>query len=275
MAMFINPGVEAAQIRARLAMTSSATPAASSSAPAAGASPGSGAAGAGADQAAAGAEGVQPPSSSKTIIASVLRGAVSGASVMFGLNSFGPKVPFINNFMTKVITKIPLVSKLGWPMGTLGALGVGAAMGAVFGLVNGVRKARSEAAAFVAAQQQAMANKPAGPVGDPLVLGPDGKPIKVDPSTNRPAKVRRNPKMGPGYTGVRGADAHASSTRYHIRRGDTLWALSRRFGVSIQDIVRANPNKIHNPNLIYAGDTIIIPSPATARAARRRAARSS
>ena len=43
---------------------------------------------------------------------------------------------------------------------------------------------------------------------------------------------------------------------YKIRRGDTLWSISRRYGVSIAQIVRLN--RIPNPNLIYAGDTIRI-----------------
>ena len=43
---------------------------------------------------------------------------------------------------------------------------------------------------------------------------------------------------------------------YKIQYGDTLWSISRRYGVSIAQIVRLN--RIANPNLIYAGDTIRI-----------------
>lgn len=46
-------------------------------------------------------------------------------------------------------------------------------------------------------------------------------------------------------------------TRYTVRPGDTLWALSRRFGTTIQAI--AQRNGIQNPNLIYAGETLVIP----------------
>lgn len=49
--------------------------------------------------------------------------------------------------------------------------------------------------------------------------------------------------------------------RYTVRRGDTLWALSRRFGISITDIVREND--IANPNLIYVGQTLFIPRSAS------------
>lgn len=43
---------------------------------------------------------------------------------------------------------------------------------------------------------------------------------------------------------------------YTIQRGDTLWAISRRYGVPIAQIVMQN--RIQNPNLIYAGNKLII-----------------
>lgn len=43
---------------------------------------------------------------------------------------------------------------------------------------------------------------------------------------------------------------------YRIRWGDTLWGISRRYGVSIATIVRLN--RISNPNLIYLGNTLRI-----------------
>lgn len=45
-------------------------------------------------------------------------------------------------------------------------------------------------------------------------------------------------------------------TLYKVRWGDTLWSISRRYGVPIATIVRLN--RIQNPNLIYAGETIRI-----------------
>ena len=45
-------------------------------------------------------------------------------------------------------------------------------------------------------------------------------------------------------------------TLYKVRWGDTLWSISRKYGVSIATIVRLN--RINNPNLIYAGTTIRI-----------------
>lgn len=45
-----------------------------------------------------------------------------------------------------------------------------------------------------------------------------------------------------------------SHTLYVVKRGDTLWGISRRFGVSIAKIVMLN--RIANPNLIYPGNIL-------------------
>lgn len=45
-------------------------------------------------------------------------------------------------------------------------------------------------------------------------------------------------------------------TLYKIKWGDTLYGISRRYGIPIATIVRLN--RIQNPNLIYAGQTIRI-----------------
>jgi LysM repeat protein len=45
---------------------------------------------------------------------------------------------------------------------------------------------------------------------------------------------------------------------YRIRPGDTLSGIASKFHVSIGALERANP-KIHNPNLIYAGESLAIP----------------
>ena len=47
-----------------------------------------------------------------------------------------------------------------------------------------------------------------------------------------------------------------SHTLYIVKPGDTLWAISRRFGVSISKIVMLN--RIQNPNLIYPGNVLRI-----------------
>lgn len=44
---------------------------------------------------------------------------------------------------------------------------------------------------------------------------------------------------------------------YIVKRGDTLWAIANKYGVTIQDIVKEN--NIQNPNLIYPGQILKIP----------------
>lgn len=45
---------------------------------------------------------------------------------------------------------------------------------------------------------------------------------------------------------------------YIVRNGDTLSEIAARFGTSVQAIMQANP-QIQNPNLIYAGQRLVIP----------------
>ena len=45
-------------------------------------------------------------------------------------------------------------------------------------------------------------------------------------------------------------------TYYTIKRGDTLWKIARRYGVTLQNII--SWNNIQNPNLIYPGQKLIL-----------------
>lgn len=56
---------------------------------------------------------------------------------------------------------------------------------------------------------------------------------------------------------VTGSESNgAGKTYYTIKRGDTLWGISRRYGVSVQNIV--SWNNIQNPNLIYPSQRLIL-----------------
>lgn len=48
------------------------------------------------------------------------------------------------------------------------------------------------------------------------------------------------------------------TTRHTLRKGETIASLSRRYDVTIADIVAANPGM--NPDKVYAGETVLIPS---------------
>lgn len=54
--------------------------------------------------------------------------------------------------------------------------------------------------------------------------------------------------------GRSGADG--SGARYHtVIKGETLWALALRYGVSLAELIALNP-QIKNPNLIWPGDKV-------------------
>ena len=50
----------------------------------------------------------------------------------------------------------------------------------------------------------------------------------------------------------------ASNGAHTVRRGDTLWAIARQHGVSLQALIAANP-QISNPNLIYPNQIVHLP----------------
>jgi LysM repeat protein len=55
------------------------------------------------------------------------------------------------------------------------------------------------------------------------------------------------------------ASASSSSGAYTVKLGDTLSRIAARHGVGWRSLYDANP-KISNPNLIFAGDRLVIPS---------------
>ena len=50
---------------------------------------------------------------------------------------------------------------------------------------------------------------------------------------------------------------------YTVKKGDTLWAIARQHGVSLQSLIAANP-QIRNPDLIYPGQKVHLPGGAGA-----------
>ena len=47
-------------------------------------------------------------------------------------------------------------------------------------------------------------------------------------------------------------------TIYTVKKGDTLWGIAKRYGVTLSALIAANP-QIKNPNLIYPGNQVNIP----------------
>lgn len=56
------------------------------------------------------------------------------------------------------------------------------------------------------------------------------------------------------------------AVRYTVKRGDTLWGIAKKFGVTVSAVV--NANNIRNPNLIYVGEVFIIPHMTSAESSR-------
>ena len=63
-------------------------------------------------------------------------------------------------------------------------------------------------------------------------------------------------------TKERAATTAPKATTYTVKKGDTLWGISKKFlgnGAKYNLIYNANKGKIKNPNLIYVGQTFTIP----------------
>jgi spore coat assembly protein SafA len=48
------------------------------------------------------------------------------------------------------------------------------------------------------------------------------------------------------------------ATTYIVQSGDTLSGIAQKFGISLSDLERANP-QIHKPDLIFPGEVVHIP----------------
>ena len=55
-----------------------------------------------------------------------------------------------------------------------------------------------------------------------------------------------------------GTAAAAGKRTYTVKRGDTLWGIARRYGVTLKSLIAVNP-QIKNPNLIYPGNEVKLP----------------
>lgn len=54
-------------------------------------------------------------------------------------------------------------------------------------------------------------------------------------------------------------DSNASCVTYIVQKGNTLWAIAKKHGCTISELVAANSDLIKNPNRIYAGWQLKIP----------------
>lgn len=73
------------------------------------------------------------------------------------------------------------------------------------------------------------------------------------------------PPSSPSPGGSSPSTPPASGGSYTVRSGDTLSGIAQRHGVSLSALIQANP-QISNPNLIYPGQNVSIPSAGSASA---------
>jgi len=53
--------------------------------------------------------------------------------------------------------------------------------------------------------------------------------------------------------------ADAATLTHTVAKGDTMWKIASKYQIGVSEIIRANP-QISNPNLIYPGQILILPS---------------
>jgi peptidoglycan L-alanyl-D-glutamate endopeptidase CwlK len=60
-------------------------------------------------------------------------------------------------------------------------------------------------------------------------------------------------------SGFADASSELSAPTYEVQQGDTLTSIANRHGVDVDELMAVNPN-ITNPNVIYVGDTVVLPA---------------
>ena len=78
---------------------------------------------------------------------------------------------------------------------------------------------------------------------------------KFDPYVTTIRRVTVAAAAGGGGSGGSAAGSGAGAQWHTVERGDTLWELANRYGVSLERLIALNP-QIKNPNLIYPGQRV-------------------
>ena len=62
-----------------------------------------------------------------------------------------------------------------------------------------------------------------------------------------------------GLAAERRPETHETGPQHTVERGDTLSAIAQRYGTDIADLMASNP-QTRNPDVLYPGDTIVVPA---------------
>ncbi|MDR6549876.1 CAP domain-containing protein [Paenibacillus qinlingensis] len=72
-----------------------------------------------------------------------------------------------------------------------------------------------------------------------------------------------------GLSVLMGANAAGAATATHTVAGnDTMWLISKKYGVSLTELIKANP-QVANPNIIWSGMKLSIPGGSSANVAAK------
>ena len=81
--------------------------------------------------------------------------------------------------------------------------------------------------------------------------------LELDLTGKTAANSTGNAVSTGAQTAINNQPANNQTWTYYIKRGDTLSAIAKRYNTTVEELVRLN--HISNPNLIYAGATLLIP----------------
>jgi spore coat assembly protein SafA len=84
----------------------------------------------------------------------------------------------------------------------------------------------------------------------------DANPHITDPNQIFPGDVLCVPCVGNGR--VPASCPKGFKCHYTVQKGDTMFDIAQRFGVSLQALIDANPH-ITDPNQIFPGDVLCVP----------------
>ena len=71
-------------------------------------------------------------------------------------------------------------------------------------------------------------------------------------------EVEVSTTLSPEEPPVESGTAAQEPMVHTVRKGESLWGIAKRYGVTLTALISANP-QIKNPNLIYPGDKVKIP----------------
>jgi LysM repeat protein len=78
-------------------------------------------------------------------------------------------------------------------------------------------------------------------------------------ATPKPSATAAAPSVSAAPTAV----PAPTPTVYVVKSGDTMSKIAKKFGVSLDDLIAANKDKIKNPDKLAVGDEVIIPLPSS------------